>query len=52
MNNKEFSEKSELSDTILNNSEKIIDRLIKKGIIPKEKRELMIKRVRNAVWLK
>ena len=51
-NNKKFSEKSELSNSILNNSEKIIDHLIKKGILPKEKKEVMIKRVKKAVWLK
>ncbi len=49
--NKEFSKKSALSDSILKNAEEIIDRLIIKGIIPEEKREKMAKRVKKAVWL-
>jgi hypothetical protein len=50
--NKEFSEKSELSKSILKNSEKIVSKLIKKGIIPVEKRESLIERARNAWWVK
>lgn len=45
--NKEFSKKSELSRLILKNSEKIVDRLVKKGIIPEEKVESLIKRARK-----
>ena len=49
--NKKFSEKSGLSGSILKNSERIVDRLIKKGIIPEEKRVSLIKRAKNAVWI-
>lgn len=49
--NKEFSRKSELSRMILKNSEKIVDKLVKKGIIPEEKRESLIKRAKNAGWI-
>lgn len=46
--NKKFSEKSELSKLILKNSERIVDKLVKKGIIPEEKREPLIKRAKSA----
>ncbi len=49
--NKKFSEKSELSKLILKNSERIVDRLVKKGIIPEEKRESLIKRAKSAGWI-
>lgn len=49
--NKKFSEKSELSRSILKNSERIVDRLVKKGIIPEDKRESLIKRARSARWI-
>lgn len=49
--NKEFSEKSELSGSILKNSERIVDRLVKKGIIPEEKRESLIKRAKSTGWI-
>lgn len=50
--NKEFSKKSELSDKILKRAEAIVNRLIEKRIIPKNKKDLLIKRAKNAVWLK
>ena len=43
-NNKEFTKKSELYNSIINNSENIVDRLIKKGIIPEEKRKALLSR--------
>lgn len=50
-NIKEYSEKSELSREIIKNSEKIVDRLIKKGIIPEEKRGSLMKRIKSARWI-
>jgi len=51
-NNREYSKKSELSREILRNSGKIVDKLIKKGIIPEEKRESLIERAKSAKWIK
>lgn len=51
-NNKKYSIKSELSRVILENTEKIVDKLIMKGIIPEEKRESLIKRAKSARWIK
>ena len=50
-NIKEYSEKSELSRDIIKNSREIIDRLIKKGIIPEEKRESLMERIKSAGWI-
>ncbi len=50
-NIKEYSKRSELSREILKNSEKIVDRLIKKGVIPEEKRESLMKRIKSARWI-
>jgi len=49
--NKEYSEKSILSNSILKKSEKIVDKLIKKGIIPAEKKESLIIRAKRAGWI-
>ncbi len=46
--NKEFSEKSALSKLILQKSEKIVNRLVRKGIIPEEKREVLLIRAINS----
>ena len=51
-NIKEYSERSELSRDIIKNSEKIIDRLIKKGMIDEEKQESLIERIRSAGWIR
>lgn len=50
--NKEYSKKSELSNKVLKKTEIIVKRLIKKGIIPENKKDLLIKRAEDAVWLK
>ncbi len=50
--NKEFSKKSALSRLILQKSEKIVDRLVKKGVVPEDRRDVLLERVRNAWWIK
>lgn len=49
--NREFSRKSELSRRILQDSTRIIDNLIRKRIVPQEKRADMLRRIENARWL-
>ncbi len=50
--NKEFSEKSELSQEILKKSRILVNRLVKKGIIPEEKKDYLIKRAKEARWIR
>jgi len=50
--NKKYSKKSELSNKILKKTETIVRRLVKKGIIPENKRDLLIDRAKSASWLK
>ena len=50
--NKEFSKKSELSREILKKSETLVNRLVKKGIIPEEKKDYLIKRAKEARWIR